>query len=459
MKPLRTSLACLLSVFIAIAEPAYAQTTTDQLIAPELLKTDFSVFRDSLEKLHAGLYTYKSKSQMDQLFNSCSAKLDKPMSLTAFYGVIRYAVSGIEDGHTSAFLPPENNQAIIHRSKFFPLLLYFIGTRAYTTCAAEGLPAGTEITTIEQRPVNALRKELFTYIPSDGSTQTGKYADMNDGDSPFFYLYRLIYGACETFEVGYLDSAGKERTTQLKAKMFQDFTCRPVPVTFKQYLSLTYQPGGIAVMTIKSFFNHKLEVTHEDFARFLQESFTALSDKKIQKLIIDVRDNAGGNDENGARLMGYLTRRPFPYYVSIETTSRKFEVKDHDQLAIQQPREPHFTGPVFVLINGKCFSGTTDFAGIARNLPHVKFIGEETGGGYYGNTSGARTALILPNTKIKVNIPLWKYKAAVKPMKYKDRGIIPDYPLVPTIQDVLQQRDVQMELALKLATYTKAPVY
>ena len=40
---------------------------------------------------------------------------------------------------------------------------------------------------------------------------------------------------------------------------------------------------------------------------------------------------------------------------------------------------------------------------------------------------------------------------AVKKSKYKDRGIIPDYIIVPTMFDFLQHKDIQMEFALKLA--------
>lgn len=111
----------------------------------------------------------------------------------------------------------------------------------------------------------------------------------------------------------------------------------------------------------------------------------------------------------------------------------------------------NFKGRVYVLINGKSFSTTSDFCKVIKQLPHIKFVGEETEGGYYGNTSGARSTLFLKNTGIKVNIPLWREKTAGKKTRYKDRGIIPNYPLVPTITDVLEGKDVQMELALKLA--------
>ena len=56
----------------------------------------------------------------------------------------------------------------------------------------------------------------------------------------------------------------------------------------------------------------------------------------------------------------------------------------------------------------------------------------------------------MPNTRIRVNIPLTKYVMAVKKVRYQDRGIIPDYTIIPTMNDYLQHKDVQMDYALKL---------
>jgi C-terminal processing protease CtpA/Prc len=443
-------LAAFFLVF-ALSTRLFAQTADEaKLIAPELLQQDFRILKDSLQKLHAGLYTYKTKEQITELFNNCEAKLNDPMTLTKFYSVVRYLISSIEDGHTSGFLPPDFNKKLISQAKLFPLIVRFIGSKAYTICESEGLAAATEITAIDGHPVNELRKEFFTYIQSDGQSQGGKYAELNDGDSPLLYLYYLVYGEKSAFDIRFKAADGKIGNMHIDAKQFKDIACHPTPIPVTQYLKLAYQPGDVAIMTIKSFFNEKLDATHENLADFLQKSFKELDEKHIKKLIIDLRDNTGGNDGNGALLISYLTAKPFRYYASIETTTIKFETKDHDLLAIQQPHEDDFKGLVFMLINGKSFSATTDVAGIARQFANVKFIGEETGGGYYGNTSGARTTLYLPNTQIKVNIPLWKYKAAVKPLKYKDRGIIPDYPVTPTITDYIQHKDVQLDFALKL---------
>ena len=103
------------------------------------------------------------------------------------------------------------------------------------------------------------------------------------------------------------------------------------------------------------------------------------------------------------------------------------------------------------MINGLSFSTTADFCAIAKSNNRGIFIGEETGGGYYGNTSGGRVNVKLPNSNIDIIIPQFKYVNDVKKAKYQDRGIIPDYTILTAIDDVLQQKDVQLNYALKLA--------
>ena len=47
------------------------------------------------------------------------------------------------------------------------------------------------------------------------------------------------------------------------------------------------------------------------------------------------------------------------------------------------------------------FFGVAEFAATARSNNRTKFIGEECGGGYYGNSSGDEAMVTLPNTHIK----------------------------------------------------------
>ncbi|MEB2778641.1 S41 family peptidase, partial [Algoriphagus sp. D3-2-R+10] len=172
--------------------------------------------------------------------------------------------------------------------------------------------------------------------------------------------------------------------------------------------------------------------------------------QKVKKLIIDLRNNSGGDDQYGALLYSYLTNKPFQYFASIESNTKKLETSDHPGLDVQQPSMDSFKGKVLFIINGLSFSTTSDICAIAKSKNRGRFVGEETGGGYYGNTSGETFRTTLPNSKINIAIPKYKYSNAVKKAKYHDRGIIPDYFVIPSISDIIIGKDVQLEYALGL---------
>lgn len=103
------------------------------------------------------------------------------------------------------------------------------------------------------------------------------------------------------------------------------------------------------------------------------------------------------------------------------------------------------------MINGRSFSTTAEFCSIAKSNKRGLFIGEETGGGYYGNNSGSSTIITLPNSGIKIFIPTTKYIMAVNKTEFPDRGIFPDYEIIPAMDDILNNNDVQLNFAFKLA--------
>ncbi|HTD88880.1 MAG TPA: peptidase S41, partial [Candidatus Binatia bacterium] len=75
----------------------------------------------------------------------------------------------------------------------------------------------------------------------------------------------------------------------------------------------------------------------------------------------------------------------------------------------------------------------------------------EPAGGYYGLTAGRYVNVELPNSKLILHFGLVTYYQAVGGYKYRDRGVLPDYPITYTISDIIAGRDKDMELALSLA--------
>ena len=101
-------------------------------------------------------------------------------------------------------------------------------------------------------------------------------------------------------------------------------------------------------------------------------------------------------------------------------------------------------------MNGGSFSTTCEFLSNLHYRKRATFVGEEAGGGYYGNTSGYAIWLTLPNSKVQMVVPLRTYYLAVKDGD-PNRSILPDYEVKPSIDDILSGNDVVMAKAIKLA--------
>jgi C-terminal processing protease CtpA/Prc len=108
-------------------------------------------------------------------------------------------------------------------------------------------------------------------------------------------------------------------------------------------------------------------------------------------------------------------------------------------------------GKTIFLIDGLSFSTAAEFCAIAKSNKRGLFVGEETGGGYYGNNSGSFVEVVLPNTKLIVSIPTIKYTMDVSASTAKARGIRPDIQIIPTIAEVLREEDAPLNFAISLA--------
>lgn len=401
---------------------SFGQTLKDDLkvIDPSLLKEDFTVFKKSLLQTHPDLYRYNNKKAVDNLFDSCYLTLDHSKTEIEFYSVIKFLLSSIEDGHLSCEPANEFRDYYSKYALLFPLQVRFIKNKAYVFCSSKKiLPKETEILAINDNPVDKIREQLFRYIVSDGAIQTNKYWVLNNS---FWFYYYMVYGQQSVFTVKYKTEHGKTDTITLSADLKRNIECEQKNAQQEKYLRLTYKTNKVALLNIATFRYDELTEAKEDYVNFLQSTFKELQDKKIKKLVIDLRGNGGGRDVYGSLLYSYLTNKEYKYYASLETSTGKLKKEEHPNLQIQKPSENNFNGQVFFLIDGLSFSTTAEFCSIAKSNNRGKFIGEETGGGYYGNISGNFIDTFLPNAKIIIYIPTTKYVMAVKKTNTKTGG-------------------------------------
>ena len=75
--------------------------------------------------------------------------------------------------------------------------------------------------------------------------------------------------------------------------------------------------------------------------------------------------------------------------------------------------------------------------------------GKETGGGYLGNTSGYSQELVLPNSKIEIDIPALQFVMNVKPKLPFGSGVEPDYEVIPTFEQYINDENASVKYILE----------
>lgn len=251
----------------------------------------------------------------------------------------------------------------------------------------------------------------------------------------------------------------------------------------KEYIkSLTVVKSDslVAVLKIKNFSKGR-------YSRIYEELFDSIQKLKIKTLVIDLRDNPGGRVSEVVTLYSYLTDKDYtvlqPSIVTSKTSLWKtgifrvspkilypflgvaypfymgfsyFITTKNDMGKYQFPiagdrkrknKPNHFTGKIYVLINGGSFSASCILSSTLKLNPNVTFVGEETGGAYNGTVAGLMPLVALPNSKIPLRLGLMDIKT-ISQTEVKGRGIFPDKAIIPTLQEKIDQKDIELEWIL-----------
>ncbi|NJO88375.1 MAG: hypothetical protein HC831_04945 [Chloroflexia bacterium] len=159
-----------------------------QKFSSQQLRNDFEIFRKSLEETHPGLYRFSDKQWFDSAFNNTAAFIQDSMSLKEFYRLSAPLVARVKCGHTKYF--PASGDANIHQfhyffdtTRLFPLKLIFtehmvqiVGTYDKQT---DRKLQGVGLLSINGKPIQEIKDQLFRVIPTDGNVISAKYLELN----------------------------------------------------------------------------------------------------------------------------------------------------------------------------------------------------------------------------------------------------------------------------------------
>jgi len=458
--------------------------------SPEALQEDYLVLKGILEEKHPSLYWYTSKDSMDYYFSKYYQAISDSMTEQQFaWRILSPLVDKVHCGHTSVGM--SNAYVKWVDNKRFPSFPLFVKVWNDTMAVIANLnrkdsifKRGTLITSVNGVSNHDIIQKMFDYLPEDGYANNNNYIRLS---ANFPYYHRNIYGLSKIYHVGHIDSTGKVKTDTLPVFTFPKDSTRKDSLTkierrnlpkqkkILQYRSLQIDSSGkFAVMTLNTFSNGRLR-------SFFRKSFRKLKKENINHLVLDIRSNGGGRVGLSTLLGRYISRRSFkvadtlvaktrslgPYtkyikgkffnniemwFLSSKRKDGQYHMKQLERKSYKPKTVNHYDGDVYVLTNGPTFSAASLFCNTVKGQPGILLVGEETGGGWYGNNGILIPDITLPNTKTRVRLPLYRI-VQYKHVAVKGTGVIPDV-YVPTSYDALlkgydKKMQVVREMILK----------
>jgi hypothetical protein len=404
------------------------------------LQEDFTYLRELLESNHPALYLYYPKETFDGFFDEAYASIDRAMTEAQFFKLLAPIVAKVNCGHTfidfsNAYKNQQRNNA-----RLFPLGVVFLNEKAYiyqNYSRETDIILGTEIVSINRVPIATILNKLLNGIPADGNIAAYKYRKIK---RQFFQLYYDLIDAPDRFELQCIAPGETgEFTLSLEALPYDEvWGAFQALNPGSSNLSLEIRENSsTAILTVKSFASG----IQPDFKSFMRTSFQDILRRNIKNLVIDLRGNSGGDPEYSADLISYLIDYPFTYFSEGNRSA-------YPSLFV--PRTPYdlnFNGNVYFLIAGSCFSSAGHFCSLAQFHHLGVFIGEETGGSFYCNDNHMNT--LLPNTHINFQVARTTWATAVSGFE-KGRGIMPDHPVAPSLEDLINGIDREMTYVFQL---------
>lgn len=456
------------------------------------LKEDFSTLHKVLKTNHPSLYWYSAKDFVDSLFSSTNSSLQDPLTQQQFRKRVAWVISKIRCGHT-AVRPSKKYSKYYSRQKIklFPVFLKVWDDSAVVinnlSRGDTTLRRGTVIIGINGIPVKKIIDSICQLISTDGYTNTFKYQLISFN---FPAYYNNTYGIDTNYIVEYLDSTGKPDKKTVKnfesniGLLNKNPVFLPGAITKKQLRQLRLLGNrnmeidptlNAAIISVNTFSKGKL-------IRFFRRSFKKIKEQNIENVVIDLRLNSGGSVMACTRLSQYLVDKPFNVADTVATFNRSFPYKkfirpwliywlsmqisgkrDKDgkihfryfeKHYFKPKKKNHFDGNIYILTGGYTFSAATLVASNLKGQHNVTIVGEETGGGSYGNSAMLLTTIVLPNTGVRVTLPLFRMVLDAT-RKKTGRGIFPDIEVKPSSNSIKKGADAKMEKVMELLRQEK----
>ena len=436
-------------------------------LTKQQLKEDFLLYIDALKECYPGLYDVITPKDLDNYVEQTKARIDARTGNWPFVSVSELfmeAVAKIHDSHIYMNYPEwySDQFKVLNQSQVSLAWFGDILTCRNASTAFKHL-INRPIKAVNGIPAEQLKQRFVSLIGSyDGGVESMK-------ESTLAWLPTIFYLAPGTTTLDYnmrLEMADKKEIITVpaaasKAKL-------SFPYTLEKYTMINYHKGGYktkilndstAYLGITSFGLNQVQV--EEIAHFID------SIAKVPNLIIDVRNNGGGDAEVLSKLYSYIAGEPMTLYnyskvnkqggyksfahslnrlvedslfadYKPEAGKEGFYSRSETGNEVRADSKINYKGKVYVLTNANSVSAATLFPALLVRNHRGVIVGRETRTAYHFMNALKFASIRLPHSTLTINVPLvyCRFDTVENKRVPYGRGVLPDYEVPITVNEL-----------------------
>ena len=408
----------IVSLFLLISFFFFSFSQSTPQLSPKQWQQDYDALAQLIQTEHVRPYWLSPKEEIETLIAQGRERIaEKNLSPETRIVEMLTLIASIQDGHSSM-----RGSDRYEQFGYLPFTAEWFSDGLYIIRAHEDYwgALGGKIMAVEGMPIEEVMQKLRTVVPHANQSRFLKF-------SPFYlHLPGLLYGLGisdsrrkATFTI--LDKEGKNQQitfthTEEEAEekyVNVDHDLQPIPL-YRQHKEkaywLDYSPEEKLLYVN---FNRVMSMKEESIWAFSQRLFELADEEEIEKCVIDIRENGGGNNAL--------------------STSLWHGIATHPKL--------NQSGKLFVITGYKTFSAAISFASYLELRTKAIFVGQKPCD--YLNHPGDSEDFSLPHSGIRIGLSQLCHQSSF----YQDErpALKPEHPIEISFADYMRGVDPVME--------------
>ncbi|GAB4197484.1 MAG: hypothetical protein Tsb002_31690 [Wenzhouxiangellaceae bacterium] len=430
------TLAAVIGGSFALADSA---ADPDPTYPASQIREDFAELYQTLEASHYDLFINLARDDYNRAYQQYLEQFDRPLPRSE---IIHRFQQFVALGHIAhARIESDGqayNQYMQDGGRILPLDLRIDRGRVYIADQYSGQPQpapGSEVLTIEGQPALARIQHMQQQLSADSDYLAHTMLE--------FQFQRLLwrdYGPRDAYTLTVRDNSGAVQTVQIPTltpeTARRNAAASPLLAlswSAREYRMLTETTGYLRP---GPFYNTEGDDLWDqrDFVKWIDQAFNHFINADAKQLIVDLRNNPGGDNSFSDPMIAWFADRRFRFYKhfwvkvseaaiaanqqrlaanSLNDVSQRY-AREYAQrqpgdiiefeFPYTQPRQDRcYQGAVYALVNRHSYSNTVTVAAILQDYGFATIIGEETAD--LATTLGAMEHFELTHTGIKVGFP------------------------------------------------------